>query len=471
MSRITINNPPMRWLFSGFGFHNSEATMSALMSEKFKNEVAVKAFREISPTFSRVFAVYADWSKEAMDAFADYYDLTFRKAGTILYAVPGRLPYITDEDNIDVYGFGLLGGSIKEAYINNCHIDANVNIYGGGSDIGLFLGYCADYFIFEDCTLNGSLNLSYGSYVGGFIGCSYCDMTETYFKNCQADISISIDSDDYYIGGFVGYIEDKAVFENCQTIVDINMPKGYVVGGFAGIIDEDQVFINCSAEGKIIASEFIGGMVGISECCGYNSFINCVSIVDVSGIDIMGGFIGTMYDGEYFANCYSAGEINYLGTVELDQLLENEVYIGSFYGGMYYYGENHFINCFTGENEYLGAGSKPEYEEDFIFIDFSDDNQVNNLADKLNEYAGSNEELVIWKGRNEKNGPKLFFGIVGDINGDESVDMFDYMAVKSMYITEEYDSEEEYFLADINADGYLDMFDYLQVKTIYFNEK
>ncbi len=103
MSHITITNPPMRWLFSGFGFHNSEATMSALMSEKFKNEVAVKAFREISPTFSRVFAVYADWTKEAMDDFADYYDLTFRKAGTILYAVPGRLPYITDEDNIDEY--------------------------------------------------------------------------------------------------------------------------------------------------------------------------------------------------------------------------------------------------------------------------------------------------------------------------------------------------------------------------------
>jgi hypothetical protein len=254
----------------------------------------------------------------------------------------------SDEDNIDVSGFGLLGGSIKEAYINNCHIDANVNVYGGGSDIGLFLGYCADYFIFEDCTLNGSLNLSYGSYVGGFVGCSYSDASETYFKNCQADISISIDSDDYYIGGFAGYLEDKTVFKNCQAIVDINMPKGYGVGGFAGIIDENQLFINCSAEGKIISSEFIGGMVGISECCGNNSFINCVSIVDVSGIDVMGGFIGTMYDGEYFANCYSAGEINYLGTVELDQLLETEVYIGSFYGGMYYYGENHFTNCFTG---------------------------------------------------------------------------------------------------------------------------
>ena len=103
MSKITIKKPHLRWLFGGFGFHNSEATMTALMSEKVKNEIIVKSFREVSPTFSRVFAGYADWSKEAMDAFADFYDLTYRKAGTLVYAVPGRMPYITDEDNIDVY--------------------------------------------------------------------------------------------------------------------------------------------------------------------------------------------------------------------------------------------------------------------------------------------------------------------------------------------------------------------------------
>ncbi len=103
MSKITITKPYLRWLFGGLGFHNSEATMTALMSDKFKNEIAVKTFNEISPTFSRVFAVYADWTKEAMDAFADYYDLTFRKSGTLIYAVPGRLPYITDETDIDDY--------------------------------------------------------------------------------------------------------------------------------------------------------------------------------------------------------------------------------------------------------------------------------------------------------------------------------------------------------------------------------
>lgn len=62
MSKIMIEKPRMRWLFGGIGFHNSESTMSALMNEKFMNEIALKSFREISPTFSRVFAGYADWT-------------------------------------------------------------------------------------------------------------------------------------------------------------------------------------------------------------------------------------------------------------------------------------------------------------------------------------------------------------------------------------------------------------------------
>ncbi len=52
MSKISIEKPRMRWLFGGIGFHNSESTMSPLMSEEFKNERALKSFREIPPTFS-----------------------------------------------------------------------------------------------------------------------------------------------------------------------------------------------------------------------------------------------------------------------------------------------------------------------------------------------------------------------------------------------------------------------------------
>jgi len=103
MQTIRITKPAQRWLFGGIGFHNSEATMTALMSPRFRNEIALKTFREISPTFSRVFAGFADWTQEAMDAFADYYDETFRKAGTLLYVVPGRMPMMVDDFDMEDY--------------------------------------------------------------------------------------------------------------------------------------------------------------------------------------------------------------------------------------------------------------------------------------------------------------------------------------------------------------------------------
>ena len=103
MNKIIVKNQRLKWLFGGLGFHNSEATMTALMNDSFKNERVLKTFNEISPTFSRVFAGYSNWTKEAMDSFADFYDATFRKAGTLLYLVPGRMPHITDDFNMEEY--------------------------------------------------------------------------------------------------------------------------------------------------------------------------------------------------------------------------------------------------------------------------------------------------------------------------------------------------------------------------------
>lgn len=102
-SRITFEKPAQRWLWGGFGFHNSEATMAQMMTDEFRDQRVLKTFREISPTYARVFAGFANWTKEAMDAFADYYDATFRKAGTTLYVVPGRMPVVTDGFDVEEY--------------------------------------------------------------------------------------------------------------------------------------------------------------------------------------------------------------------------------------------------------------------------------------------------------------------------------------------------------------------------------
>lgn len=92
MTDIIIEKRPYEWLFGGLGFHNSEATMYQIMQPDFLEQRVLKSHYEISPTFSRVFAGYADWSESAMDSFAEYYKKTLKKTDTTIYAVPGRIP-------------------------------------------------------------------------------------------------------------------------------------------------------------------------------------------------------------------------------------------------------------------------------------------------------------------------------------------------------------------------------------------
>ncbi len=103
IAEITIEKPYLLWLFGGFGFHNSEAGYTVLMDDEFLNERCLKTFRELSPTFARVFAGYADISKEQMDRFADYYHKTFALADTTLYAVPGAMPAFADKLDVEKY--------------------------------------------------------------------------------------------------------------------------------------------------------------------------------------------------------------------------------------------------------------------------------------------------------------------------------------------------------------------------------
>ena len=100
---VKIEKPYFRWLFNGFGFQNSEANFLALMPEDFRDQRVLKTFAELSPTFGRVYTGFADESKEQLDRFADYYDMTFRKVGTTIYAVPCAMPPFADKNNVEEY--------------------------------------------------------------------------------------------------------------------------------------------------------------------------------------------------------------------------------------------------------------------------------------------------------------------------------------------------------------------------------
>lgn len=99
--RVSVDKPYFHWLFGGFGSQHSEASLTALMTDEFRDQRCVKSLREIGPTFGRGYIGFAEISKEHLDRFADYYDLTFRQAQTTLYVVPcaiGSFPERLDPD-------------------------------------------------------------------------------------------------------------------------------------------------------------------------------------------------------------------------------------------------------------------------------------------------------------------------------------------------------------------------------------
>lgn len=59
--------------------------MTPLISDKLMNERILKTFHEIRPSFSRVFGGFHDWTKDAMNHFAEYYNKTFAKTVRYIY--------------------------------------------------------------------------------------------------------------------------------------------------------------------------------------------------------------------------------------------------------------------------------------------------------------------------------------------------------------------------------------------------
>lgn len=92
---------PKDLLFGGLGFQNAECQLLALMPDDFRDTRVLKSFLEIRPTFARVYTGFADAPQGQNDRFVAYYDATFRKVGTELYAVGGMMPFVPETETED----------------------------------------------------------------------------------------------------------------------------------------------------------------------------------------------------------------------------------------------------------------------------------------------------------------------------------------------------------------------------------
>lgn len=102
MVDVKINKSKYPQLFGGLGFHNNDCTLYHIIDKQHFNQFVCKCYREISPGFMRTFSGFSDWTKEAMDEFADYYEKMQKITDTPMYLTPaaGKL-HFTDEEMRD----------------------------------------------------------------------------------------------------------------------------------------------------------------------------------------------------------------------------------------------------------------------------------------------------------------------------------------------------------------------------------
>ena len=71
MVDVVITRDKYPAVFGGIGFHNNEAALYKVIDTEHFNQVLCKNYREMAPGFMRTFAGYDDWTKKAMDDFAE----------------------------------------------------------------------------------------------------------------------------------------------------------------------------------------------------------------------------------------------------------------------------------------------------------------------------------------------------------------------------------------------------------------
>ena len=101
MAEIKITKGQFPTYFGGFGFHNSEAMFYPLIEKEHFDQKICKCYREISPGFMRTFGGYSDWTREHMDAFAEYYEKMQKWTETPIYFACAKGKYhFSDEERM-----------------------------------------------------------------------------------------------------------------------------------------------------------------------------------------------------------------------------------------------------------------------------------------------------------------------------------------------------------------------------------
>jgi Synergist-CTERM protein sorting domain-containing protein len=170
-------------------------------------------------------------------------------------AVSGRISY----DNS--VGTGGLIGSNNGGTVMNCTADVSVI---GSENVGGLIGRSfanESESIVMNCAVSGDIKGDFD--VGGLIG---DNGSRSSVKNCTVIGIVSTAKDNFIgndIGGLIGLNSGVGDVENSTAIVSVNS-KGDLIGGLIGQHSEGTV-TNCTTGGTVRGRNSVGGLIGMSH--------------------------------------------------------------------------------------------------------------------------------------------------------------------------------------------------------------
>ena len=383
----------------------------------------------------------------------------------------GQEPYsfegkkITIQSDIDLDGYRWMPIGINRAICFNGNVDGcnktirNIHINENNDFVGLFgfvyLGKFSN-IILQNANVRGKKQVGglCGSYASGY-------------------------------GVFDGFLYDDVFINNCHSI-NCNIYGIYEAGGILGGTQDlaGIKIINCSTSGNIYCWQGAGGIIGDwstgSEWAlygGIGEIHNCYSsanIYDYNGYNFYAGGIAAYSDGDV-QNCYSIGEINtqrhYTG-----QLL------GVLHAGTasYLYSPANNINQIGKLYRESTSSNSSSFSsiQDVIVLNpcISIDGLLfTDLLSALNAWVDANDSTGIYRHwvadtAYINGGFPIFAPMLGDVNGDNVVDISDYIGVANYILGHAPDGFNE-TAADVNNDGKIDISDYIGVANIILKGK
>ncbi|EAI3913060.1 filamentous hemagglutinin N-terminal domain-containing protein [Campylobacter lari] len=324
---------------------------------------------------------------------------------------------------------GGFAGRVDNATFSNISLNKIGSINSGGS-VGPVGGFAGSAYnnTFSNISLNeignisGNSNFKYAfSSIGGFVGESMDSTFSNISLNKIGNISGNSETNTIYVGGFVGYANEKNNFsdiiikkiENISSISNNCSHSGGFAGGglmggkFERIFLENIANINSTSKSK---SAYAGGFIG-NNISYYTTYYNEKFIFDVNNISLKGvsnitskaenayagGFAGFFiekrkvedYDGSKNGYSYKINLKNiYMYFDEDAKITANNNknnFTGKFYGGMEDIKEIAFDNIHI----YYKKDTLTNATADDKYLNKQDFNKNANNVNKINAYAYS----------------------------------------------------------------------------------